>query len=267
MQFTRIRLSGLYEIDLPILGLRNTTRYILKAADGLGPPEIDNFLYKGVYNGREVHDRQLIIRIGLSPDYKVSETPASLRTEIYGLLSPGPTDKITVRIYNGPNIVAVTRGYVSKLEPVIFSKDPEVQITIDCDGSYLEGSQELSVVPDTLDTFGVDYPGTVTTGLYYELTFNADTQNWIIYTDGPGVGAKMELDYAFLSGDKLMVDTRPGQRSIKRLRGTVTKNLIYTRSSDSIWLALHPGGYNDFWTSATTFTWGKVNYLPLYWGI
>jgi hypothetical protein len=266
MQFTKVRLVGLYTIDMPLFGLRSSNRYICKGIDGLGPPEIDNFLVNGVYNGRQPQDRQIVMRVGLNPAYSVGETPASLRTAIYGLLTPGPDDSITFKLMNGPNVVVVTKGYVSKIEPVIFAKDPEVQITIDCEGSYLEAETETSVVPSTKSPFTVTNPGSVTTGFYYEMTLNVNGSKWVLYTQGPGAGAKMELDYAFLSGDKIMVDTRDGQRSIKVLRGGVTTNLIYTLSSDSIWVQLHPGD-NTFWPSTNVFTWGKVNFTPQYWGV
>lgn len=267
MNFTKIRLQGLYTIDLPHFGLRSTNKFVLKSADGLGPPEIDNFLVNGIYNGRQAQDRQVIIRVGLAPNYAISETPSSLRTMLYGLLTSGPDDSILLQLMNGPTVMMQTKGYVSKVEPVIYTKDPEVQITIDCEGPYLKAPALTTLVPTTKDTFAVDSPfGTDTFGFYYELTFTANVTNWILYTGGPGAGAKMELDYAFLSGDKLMVDTRKGQRSIKRTRAGATTNLIYTLSSDSIWVELHPGT-NNFWTSSTAFDWGKVVFTPQYWGV
>lgn len=268
MNFTKIRLQGLYTIDLPHFGLRSTNKFVLKSADGLGPPEIDNFLVNGIYNGRQVQDRQVIIRVGLAPNYAISETPSSLRTIIYGLLTPGPDDSILLQLMNGPTVVMQTKGYISKIEPVIYTKDPEVQITLDCEGPYLVAPAATTLVPTTKKPFTVSYPGTVTTGFYYELTYTgtAGASKWAIYTGGDGIGAKMELDYTFQANDKIMVDTRSGQRSIKLLRNGVTTNLIFALSSDSIWLALHPGD-NSFWPSTNVFDWGKVVFTPQYWGV
>ncbi len=41
MDITKIRIIGLSTVDLPIIGALPSDSYILKAADGLGPPESD----------------------------------------------------------------------------------------------------------------------------------------------------------------------------------------------------------------------------------
>lgn len=265
MQFTKIRLVGRYNIDLPFFGLRPDNPYIIKAADGLGPPEINNYLNKRVYQGRDVTDRQIVIRVGLNPDYSTGQTAASMRNTLYGLLTPGPSDSITVKFMNGPGVVALTTGYVSKIEIVPFAKDPEVQITIDCEGAYLEAETPTTLVPTTNDPFDVDNTGSVTVGFYLEATLTLDQSYFNLKTDPGGSAAKMSIQYAFLNGDILKIDTRADQKSIKRVRGGVEKSILGSLTADSVWLQLHPE-VNRFWVDGT-FDWGQVVYTPKYWGI
>jgi len=271
MQFTKIRLAGRTNIDMPFFGLRPSNPYILKQADGLGPPEIDVFLSGGIYQGRKPQDREIIVRAGLNPNYAVGQTAASMRTTLYGLLTPGGNDNITVQLMNGPVVVVQTSGYVKRIEIVPFSKDPEVQITIACAKPYLYEPTEKTLGLLELGTpaspFTIENPGSVTAGFYLELTYNANQDTyWTLYSGGAGVAPKFRINYPFLNGDILMIDTREGQRSIKRTRGSSTINVLYALSTDSTWPTLHPGT-NTFWTSSTSFNWGKAIFTPRYWGI
>jgi hypothetical protein len=76
----------------------------------------------------------------------------------------------------------------------------------------------------------------------------------------------MEINYEFLAGDILTIDTRPSHRGIWVTRGGVTTNIIWALSPDSMWYMLH-GGVNTFITSSNGFNWGDVFYRPQFWGI
>lgn len=271
MLFTKVRLSGRTDIDLPFFGLRPSNTYILKAIDGLGPPDVSVLIgtplgEMGIYQGRQPQPRQLVIRVGLNPNYSVGESASSMRSTLYGLLTPGASDAVTVKLMNGPNVSAITVGYVSKIEVVPFSKDPEVQITIDCVQPYLTAEAPVVTVPATQSSFAVENVGSVTVGLYLEVIFNATSGSWSLFTEALNAGPRMRFDYIFLAGDKLMINTQPGQRSIKLLRGAVTTNLIYALSSTSVWTLLHPG-INTMWSAPVNYDWGQILYTPLYWGI
>lgn len=266
MLFTKIRLAGRTNIDLPFFGLRPTNTYILKAVDGLGPPEVGVFLSNGLYQGRRPQDKQLIVRVGLNPNHAVGQTVSSIRNTLYGLLTPGPSDAIVVKLMNGPNVVATVTGYVSKLEIVPFSKDPEVQITIECDSPYLKDENPTVIVPETKSSFTINNGGSVTTGFYFDLTFNADAASFVLRSEAPATGPKMQITYAFLAGDTLMVDTRKNQKTVQVKRGSTTTRIIKALSSDSVWFQLHPGE-NDFWATPDTFDWVQTIHHRLHWGI
>lgn len=268
MYFTKIRLNGLTAVDLPKVGAQPSDLYILKSADGLGPPEVDVSISKtlnagGYYQGRRPQSRELVFLVGLNPDYSVGMTAADLRTTMYGMLTPGSSDSVLVEIMNANTVLAQTTGYVKKLEIVPFTKDPSVQITMPCLQQYLEAPALLYVVPATMATPSITNVGTAPEGFHMELIFTAGMSSWTLTHSS---GRKMELVYGFVSGDKLIIDTRPGSRGIWVLRGAVLTNIIYTLSADSVWHMFH-GGVNNFTASSASFTWGDVYYLPQYWGI
>jgi len=105
--------------------------------------------------------------------------------------------------------------------------------------------------------------GTAPSGFQMNVVFTQNTTNWTLSDIS---GKKMQVNYSFLSGDTLRIDTQPGSRGIWVTRTGVTTNIIYTLSTDSIWYMLH-GGSNTFATSSQNFNWGDVFYRPQYWGI
>lgn len=267
MQFTKIRLSGRTNIDLQVFGLRPSNQWILKDADGIGPPEVNVFLSGGQYQGRKAVSRQIVLKVGLNPNHAIGQTAAAMRNTLYGLLTPGPTDSITVRFMNGPNVVVDAVGYIKNIEVVPFSKDPEVQITVDCLEPYLTapGYVEQTITSGD-EEFTIENEGSVTTGFYIEVTFNASVAAWTLYSEQAGSGPRMRFDYAFLSGDKLKINTRSGQRYVKRTRSGTTIWLIKAMSSDSHWFELHPGE-NTFWTTFTGISEIEFHHTPQYWGV
>ena len=280
MYFTKIRLTGLFTTDLPIVNALPSDRYILKNADGLGPPEVDVIIADtvnagGVYQSRRTQSRELVITIGLNPDYNVGQTPADLRTELYGLLTPSQEDKVTVTIMDGDTPLANTEGYTKRIEIVPFNKEPEVQVTIACLQQYLLAPANLYIIPGgspgVMPPTGVEIPfditnaGTATTGFYMEIVITSPQPQFYI---ADSFGHKMYITNYFYHGDTLILDTRPGFRGIryKESGSSTESNIIHSLSSDSTWLMLY-GGVNNFIASSYFFSWGNVFYRPQYWGI
>ena len=268
MRLTKLRLIGLATVDLPIVGATPQDLYICKSVEGLGPVEVDVAIAKtrlegGVYQGRTTQNKQIVALIGLNPDYSAGQVPADLRESLYGMLSPSADDSIQFQIMNEDDVVAQTTGYVAKIEINPFSTKPEVQMTIDCTKSYFEDPDEYFLEPSDKSAVVIENEGTAPTGFHFEMLFTAPITGWTITHIS---GRKMEIDYDFLAGDLLEIDTRPGQRGIWVTRSAVRTNIIWALTSDSTWLMLH-GGANNFATSSSAFDWGDVYYKPLFWGI
>lgn len=268
MYFTKVQLIGLSTVDLPIVGSQPTDPYILTNADGLGPPEVDVSIKNtlnagGFYQGRRPQSREVVLRVGLNPDFGVGQTASDLRETLYGMLTPGYLDYITLNVMNEDTVLAFTTGYVKKLEIVPFSADPEVQITIACVEQYLQAPNLLYVEPPLKSTPVIDNVGTAPAGFQMTIEFTANLVTWSLTHVS---GAKMAFVYNFLIGDILKIDTRPGSRGIWLTRGLVTTNIIYALTADSIWFMLH-GGENVFTSSSNAFNWGDVFYRPQFWGV
>jgi hypothetical protein len=275
VKYTRIILKGATDIHLPFIG-NPSHKFLLKAADGLGPPEIDvninpTLFAGGVYLGRRPQGREVVLRVGLKPGYATGPTAADLRTELYGLLTGGTTDLVTLQIVNGNQagapILAYTDGYIKRIEINPFSKEPEVQITLSCLQPYLLHPVNISQNNATLSKSAPSFTnlGTASAGLYILVNFTAATSDWSI-TNGRGEKVRL-LGWNFGIGDKLAIDTRDGLRNMTyfQTNGNV-KNVVQYLTLDSQWFQLHTG-VNTFTTSHQNFNWENFMYRPRYWGV
>lgn len=265
MLFTKIRLAGKTNVDLPIVGALPSDTYILKDASGLGPPDVIVTIMNGVYQSSLPSDRELVFRVGLNPNYGVNQTAEQLRTELYKLLVTGYGKSISVQIMNDNAVKAKADGYVRKIEIVPFSKEPEVQITFASINSYLVAPNAEVVVPAGISTFQVINVGTARTGFRAEFNITGTINDFTLTsTDEPDL--YMIIDGALISGDILVIDTRSRYREISMVRDGDYTNRIGDLMPDSSWLDLDEG-LNTFDTSSNKFTWGSVTFTPQYWGV
>lgn len=262
MYITKIRLNGVSDVDLPIVGALPSDTFLMKGADGLGPPEIVVTITNGVYQNSKPADRQIVIRVGLNANYGINQTSEQLRSTLYGLLSPGFNTPLKVEMMNGSLVVATVDGYISKIEPVIFAKDPEVQITINCVGSYLYAPNEVLVVPSAKSAFDVPNVGTAPVGFYLELEFTTSLSTFTL-SRASNPDEFMTIDFNFVPADNLVIDTRKGSYAVSILNGA---ELIGYMDTYSTWMQLY-SGVNSFITSNSGFNWVGINFTPQYWGI
>lgn len=268
MKLTKIRIKGLSTIDLPVRNASVNDQFIIKAADGLGPPEIDVYVAKtrdlgGFYKGRQPQYREPVFRIGLNPNYKNNVSVSDLRTTLYGLLTPNDSDEVQLILMENDDEVMYTIGYIKKFEIVPFNTVPEVQVTMSCLDTFFKGFHMIHAETVAGSQVDVLNEGSAETGLYFKLKF---TQNvpWFIITDARG--NSMNINFRFQVNDILTVDTRPGSREITVLRNGDLYNAIFALTMDSKWVYLY-GGINRLRFNTTSFIWYDLSYIPQYWGI
>ena len=284
MRLSKIRLSGISNIDLNVAGASPGDRFVLKDVTGLGPTEHDVLISNtrkqgGLYQGRNAQLREVVVRIGLNPKYALNETASDLRNEIYDLLVPGEIGKKDMaycQLFEGSDLWGYSTGYFRRIEIVPTAKDPEVQVTMACLSAYFTGP--LRIIDHRTknkNNFYIKNIGSAPTGFYMRLEFTQNRNppmsggsiagpSWWIQSEISG--KRMSFLNPFENGDELIIDTRPGFRKVQRLRGAVTTDLISALQLDEEWFMLRKGN-NTFTTSNQRFTWKSINYYPQYVGI
>lgn len=272
---TKIELVGdLETIDVMVGGYVDHS-YVLKAASGLGPPDSDILLAGKVgngalYKGRRVPDRNIVLRIGMNPDYSLSDPVGSLRDKLYNLLESSAGGLITINLIDSVRQTLTIQGAVEKFEVPVSNKEIEVQISFLCPDPFFTTTADVTESPG-VSTYNVTYLGTAPVGFLMTIGPNGNqTGNWLRVTKSQ-TGEYIELDGTTTTNYYYRIDTREGQRIIRLSTGGVsgTYNVAMNRLDLGYsWFKLTPG-LNTF--VLTTMTGSplvnSITYRPSYWGI
>lgn len=278
MHFSNIRLAfegtggTVYSaIDLPVDSAILTSPFVLKSAEGLGPPDINISVSNSVdsgssYRGLQPQPRQPVLLIGYQPNYASGQTVADLRALIYGLLTPVADLPVTLAIQDASRVtIARTYGQISKIEPNIFSKDPEVQITLVCFSAYLQNWNQVIASPGTMSTNPIVLTniGDAPSGFNMSIKLTADRSMFSL-TDPYGTALK--FNYNFVANDVITFDTTPGSRMAKVTRAGVDTNLLPYQDPSSVWLQMR-GGANSYTPSTQSIVILSAYLNYNYWGV
>lgn len=269
MYFTKIRLTGLHIVDLPIVNASSTDKYILKDVDGLGPPDVDVSMVnttssKSFFQSKNPQVREVVLRVGLNPNYSTNETVADLRTQFYGFLTPGGTKTVRIELLNDTEPLVYLTGYTKRIEIAPFSQTPELQITIVCVEKYLTSPERIYLSPESLERPVIVNVGTAPVGFHIEMNLTFPSTYWKITNE---FGEFFRVDYPFTDTHRLIIDTTDNNKGVWVKEGEAEPvSIISGIAFGSTWLELH-GGANEFVTQYSYFYWGDVYYQPQYWGI
>lgn len=281
MKFTKLRLVGANTVDLPIFGEDALGPFVLKSADGLGPPDIvvnigATMQEGGIFQGRKAANRQPVLLVGLQPEWEAGQTSEDLRTTLYGLLTPKFGELIRMEVWNDTTMIAQAEGHFSKFEAAIFSKDPAVQLTMECTSPYLQSPNLLFQAPAEgvsagKTWFEIENIGTAPSGFMMAINITTGFTGALTINDNGGpTGEKTTITRTWSAGDIFTLDTRAGSRGVWRTpSGTsAAQSVLNDRSIDSSWMQLH-GGLNRLWINNLNFDWVApgFGYTPSYWGV
>lgn len=161
--------------------------YVVKNIEGIGPVAANiartNYVTKdgSVFQNSRAVDRNIVITLGLNADYSTTTDPyGELRRALYPVLGPKSQVKL---VFDSTELETVEiGGWVESFEPSIFSKDPDIQISIICPDPYFSSQVNVSATRTGTGLLTVTNPGNVESGftllvdgfttLTYPLSFN-----------------------------------------------------------------------------------------------
>lgn len=282
MKMNMLRFIGAQTVDLPLLGEAVSGPFVLKGTEGLGPTDITvmfgkTVLDKGLYQGKSAALRQVTALVGLQPNWDTGQTAEELRTILYSLLTPRYGQMVRMEVlYNGV-VQAYAEGQIGKMEPALHTKDPAVQIVLECDYPYLLGPDTVAQQPVQRDVggiraFDVLNNGTAPAGFQMGLILRANVGTSLILSDEDPRGQKLQIDgLNWVSGDRFVVDTRAGSRGVWRGPGggALVPVLNNLNGAVSEWIQLY-GGDNALQINTAAFDWDPAfnfTHQPAFWGV
>lgn len=289
MMITKIRLQEEHPMTgptgtwpLPICDLSvdiaaGDNGYILKVADGLGPPAfqavVEGFDSTGIpVMISDPQTRDVAFRIGLNP--QLGQSYSELRDDLYKLISR----TVFVKLMNGSKIVAQATGFIREFDSVHFSNLPEIQVIIECQDGAFSAPASIAIPIATLGTLtpvinyeegtapaGMDLQFTVTTN-HSGFSITEYSKFWAV--GGADVHNAFTITFAFLTGDVVNLSTHPKKRRLTVTRAGVTTDLAGYLNAGAIWPKLYTGVNAFTWTFASSWmTWNVASYTPRFWGV
>lgn len=233
--------------------------YIVKDIDGLDPVKativtsnfatLDGQQFQA--SSREV--RNILIKLGYAPNASINEKIRTLRNRLYQYFMPEL--EVSLTFYMDDGLVVNTTGRVETCGAPLFSREPEMVISILCfDPDFIDvETVELHTQFHTTDTTPqeIEVDGTVSTGLT-SLTFTANkslSEFTIYHTTPAGLLRTMLVSAPLILDDVVNICTIRGQKSITMTRASVTTSLLWALSPQSTWVELEPG-INQFYLNA-----------------
>lgn len=250
-----------------------TDGFIVEEIQGLGPvkativstslAQVDGTQHQS--SRRE--SRNLLFKIGLEPDY-VTTSVFDLRSQLYNFFMT--KTEVFMRFFVD-NIEVNISGRVEACEPAIFSREPEVDISIVCFDPDFVSVDEIvysgSTVSDSTE-FLIDYPGTVEAAVLFTLNLDRAESEFTIYHRPPdNVVRSLDFAASLLDDDVLVIDSRTGNKGVTLTRTATASSLLYAMDPASSWIVLEPGeNYLRVYTTgaAIPFT---MAYTPRYGGL
>ena len=276
--YDAIRLRGNTSVTFPFVFAQLVgASYIIKNVNGLGPPEYNAYIETGRYGvthygGRTPANRQIVMRIGLNPNYTTGITASDLRTQLYRMIHPNRHGLIAVDILNQDVMTRTTLGTITRFEIVPFAQDPEVQITIDCVSPYFEHPTLITQMGPIAGSspISIDNIGDVPAG--FEMVWTATSnisiiQPWRLQQTVPVSETVLFVaSTTVASNTQFKFSTVPNFVNFQKIApGVVTSFMGYISATE--WPLLLPGVNTFTSTGTTTFRYDQISYRPLYEGV
>lgn len=226
----------------------STLGYDVQNIDGLDPVKAtlvsSSFAQQdgAQYQSARRETRNIVLSLGLYPDYAL-DTVNTLRKRLYPFFMPKRA--VSLRFYMEDGLTVDINGVVESCEAPKFTQEPGVDVSILCfDPDFFEPEDvEISGTSTSGTTaLGINYTGTVETGIEFKLFVNRTMSEFTIYHQLPdGTIRTMDFQAPVINGDVVTINTIPGFKAATMTRGSTTSSILYGISPQSNWLQLEPG--------------------------
>jgi hypothetical protein len=225
-----------------------------------------------VFNSAFLDNRQIILNIAING-------PAGRnRNELFRFFR---TARKTRLIYHNDFHDVYIDGYVQNAPVEYFGQKQLIQVTLICPDPFWHGLTEIEGHTDGLESL-FEFPFSIEENAPIPFSEINSEGGALIYNPGDLAGIVIEITAtgavtnprvyhvetdsyfkvttSLQSGDKLIINTRTDEKSVKRIRSGSITNLIASRANGSTWLTAEPG-QNQFTLSADSGTANMTGFI------
>jgi hypothetical protein len=273
--------------DFAVLSFKDPTRdnsYNVKSIVGLDADNIVPKHYGAAFFNMALQSREIVMKIGLNPNFSAGESFASLRDRLYKMIASSRTglvdiwfrytysnDAFTTIIANRARI----SGFITKFEAAQFERTQEVQITISAIEPFLKSFSEIPVdvsgplfTPMPIITNIMDTESTAPHGFDFDITFLGFVATFSMSNP---FDASWSFDVSpvggFGDGDVLHFSSEPKDKKLYIQRGATQVPLGDVIAPGSIWPIIFPGDNYFTFDNYALMEWTNLSYYNAYWGV
>lgn len=241
------------------LDISHSNKYDLLQVTGLTPPIASlNFANSASGDGGKLISKKLEprnITMLIAPTFQIEDE----RNELYRFLSP--KHEIRLRFITASKDVFID-GVVESLEGDLYENPQKLQASIICGDPYFKSVEnELIQFSSVISQFefvwepteegqvisefekytrlNIDNPSTDKVGIVLELLARGTVLEPTIWNES--TNEKIIIAYEMQEGDKIVLNTKKGEKSLKLIRDGIETNIINCLEEDSDWISLKSG--------------------------
>ena len=239
------------------------TRYQVIKITGLNPPKAQINTAAGanidgaIFNSARLNTRNIVLTVVINGEVEEN------RQNLYRFFQ---TKNLCTFYFANQNRDVFIEGYVDNIECDLFQKHERMQISIICPQPYFKAVDEIvndmsSVTGTFVFPFAIDYDDPVpfseyetlrttdvfnasdsSTGIIIEASFRESVSDLVI--QNIDTGEAFSLSYSFLAGDRVIINTNQGHKSVTLIRGGVSSNICAAVQVGSTFFQLAIGSNN-----------------------
>ena len=244
----------------------NESDYAVINVTGLNPPpaqiNLTNLAMQdgSLFNSSKVATRNIVITIALTFNH---ETNRYIITDFFRV-----KEKCSM-IFRTDSRQAIIEGYVESVEVNAFSEAEEIQISVICPFPWFrdvaQSGTHTEVLYGDAEPLTVVNPSELPVGAAFRCTFS--TNATYLQIQNITTGEALNLNYNFLAGDIVTIDTASGSRTVELTRGGNTSSVFSALSIGSKFLQIPMGSSQLECASDDEDVEGLITYTNLYRGL
>lgn len=227
--------KGILVLDLPVAASKLGDPYIVKDIEGTGPVKatIATAAYAnhdgGVFQASRRGMRNVVFKVLYRPDHRSNQSVQTLRRELYSLFPP--KGEVRLRFISDDYQPVDIVGTVESHDPVLFTDNPEVQMSILCIDPDFK-----AIKATTINSFNnlpiiVSYFGNASSGFLFEMFVSRSISQVTLRN---GIQPNIVYNTPLIKDDILQISTLRGNKYIRRIRGGVTTSDLNGLASGSL---------------------------------
>lgn len=214
-------------VDIPFGVNSSNMPYLIKDIQGLGPTKANlatstSAGLDGVFVQASRRDgRNLVFKLGYRPDFLANNDVQSLRRRAYEYFPP--ESELVFYFQDDAFETVKINGFVESHEPNIFSRDPEVVISIICEDPDFKSYKESSISGFNNISFDPSYVATANTGFVLEFSVTRPLTSVRLENL---INEDIRYASSLQVGDLLKISTARGSKYAHLTRGGVTTSVL-----------------------------------------